>query len=193
MGRSSCRTRLDAQFWDETAGGWFATSGEDPSVLLRLKEDYDGAEPSASSMAVMNLLVLTHLAPDGERQRRVEQALARFGPGIGDAARMVPLVAAALSARHAGIGQVVIAEGDDGEGARALASELGSHYLPFAVTIRLSPAAGARLAERLPLVAPLTPVDGRAAAYVCRDFTCLRPVTTRSDLCDALARGPALG
>lgn len=34
------------------AGGYFATAGQDPSILLRMKEEYDGAEPSASSIAV---------------------------------------------------------------------------------------------------------------------------------------------
>ena len=58
--------QLDDRFWDEVAGGWFSTTGDDPSVLLRMKEDYDGAEPAASSVAVANLLRLVHLAPDAE-------------------------------------------------------------------------------------------------------------------------------
>ena len=45
------QAQQDARFWDEQEGGWFSTTGRDPSVLLRLKEDYDGAEPSASSVA----------------------------------------------------------------------------------------------------------------------------------------------
>ena len=32
------------------AGGWFSTAGSDPSILLRQKEDYDSAEPSATSV-----------------------------------------------------------------------------------------------------------------------------------------------
>src|SRR5262249_41880647 len=35
-------------FFDERDGGCFSTTGEDRSVLLRLKEDYDGAEPAAA-------------------------------------------------------------------------------------------------------------------------------------------------
>ena len=50
-----------ALFWDDADGGWFSTTGEDPSVLLRLKEDYDGAEPAAASVTVRNLLMLGHL------------------------------------------------------------------------------------------------------------------------------------
>ena len=96
--------RLDARFWDPQSGGWFSTTGADPSVLLRLKEDYDGAEPSAGALASLNLLALTHLVPDVERQARLEQALARFGPRLGEIARAIPLVASAVSAWHAGDG-----------------------------------------------------------------------------------------
>ncbi len=56
--------RQDELFWDEADGGWFSTTGRDPSVLLRMKEDYDGAEPTASSVSVMNLLTLSHLVDD---------------------------------------------------------------------------------------------------------------------------------
>ena len=42
--------RQDELFWDPADGGWFSTTGQDPSVLLRLKEEYDGAEPAATSV-----------------------------------------------------------------------------------------------------------------------------------------------
>ena len=62
--------RQDELFWDEEAGGWFSTTGQDPSVLLRMKEDYDGAEPTASSVSVLNLLTLSHLVADAQFQAR---------------------------------------------------------------------------------------------------------------------------
>ncbi|MGE0702836.1 MAG: thioredoxin domain-containing protein, partial [Vicinamibacterales bacterium] len=54
--------RQDELFWDQVDGGWFSTTGRDPSGLLRLKEDYDGAVPTATSVSVQNLLVLSLLA-----------------------------------------------------------------------------------------------------------------------------------
>ena len=63
-GRSTLQHRQDELFWDEADGGWFSTTGTDPSVLLRMKEDYDGAEPTASSVSVLNLLTLSHLVED---------------------------------------------------------------------------------------------------------------------------------
>jgi uncharacterized protein YyaL (SSP411 family) len=41
---------------DKEGGTYFNTPGEDPSVLLRVKEDYDGAEPSGNSMAAINMI-----------------------------------------------------------------------------------------------------------------------------------------
>lgn len=44
-----------------TTGGYFSAAGDDPSILMRAKEDYDGAEPAASSVAASNLFKLAAL------------------------------------------------------------------------------------------------------------------------------------
>ena len=54
---------------DHLAGGYFMTAGGDPSILLRMKEDYDGAEPAASSIAVSNLARLSALVRLNEAER----------------------------------------------------------------------------------------------------------------------------
>ena len=90
--------RLDELFWDPADGGWFSTTGDDPTVLLRLKETYDGAEPAASSVAALNLLALSHLTGDADMGERVERTLALFRAHLG---RAVPMMLAALSTYHA--------------------------------------------------------------------------------------------
>ena len=40
---------------DSPPGGYFGTSGDDPSIKIRIKDDYDGAEPTASSISALNL------------------------------------------------------------------------------------------------------------------------------------------
>ena len=67
------QSRQDEQFWDSQNGGWFNTTGADPSVILRMKEDYDGAEPSPSSVSVLNLLMLAHLTGEPEPLRADRQ------------------------------------------------------------------------------------------------------------------------
>jgi len=172
----------DRKFWDSLDGGWFSTTGEDPTVLLRMKDDYDGAEPAASSVAVLNILTLVHLLPDEDPHRRAERTLGRLGPRIGGAARAVPMMLAALSAWHHGLGQIVIVGPADGDRTRMLSIELASHYLPFFIVIPVSPGSPQEsLSRTLPFIAAMRPHDG-AAVYVCRDFTCRRPASRPEEL-----------
>ena len=184
------QTILDQRFYDPIDGGWFSTTGEDPTVLVRSKEDYDGAEPSPTALALLNLQVLTHLRPDADRTARINQSIARFGTRLGEFARAVPMVLTALVGEEAGIGQLVIVEADGGaEAAAALREVAAEHYQPFLVEIPVTPA-HARDARRgacrsWPRCGPLTV---QSAAYLCANFTCQAPVTTPDALRAALAQ-----
>jgi uncharacterized protein YyaL (SSP411 family) len=178
--------RQDALFWDATDGGWFSTTGTDPTVLVRMKEDYDGAEPTASSVSVLNLLTLTHLIEDRQDDwpGKIEKTLRLFASRLEQMGRAVPMMAAGLSAYLAGPHQIVVT-GEASGG--PLAQAVARRYLPFAVTLSVSDEQRARLAKALPFTAALEPVKGKPAAYVCRDFTCQLPATTVEELERALA------
>jgi uncharacterized protein YyaL (SSP411 family) len=174
----------DEKFWDEREGGWFSTTGEDPTLLLRLKEDYDGAEPAASSVAALNALKLAYLTGDDSMRRKVERTLGRYGPRAGAAGRQIPMMMCALSAWHAGYSQVVIV----GPQASPLKQELARHHLPFAIVIPITPGDDQNAVARLlPFTSSMTTHGAPAAAYVCRDFTCQQPVTTAADLARQLS------
>jgi uncharacterized protein YyaL (SSP411 family) len=177
------QSRQDALFWDPEQGGWFSTTGADPTVLLRLKEDYDGAEPAPSSVSVQNLLTIAHLVGSADALSKAERTLGRYGSRAGAAARVIPMMLAALAAWHAPHLQVVIVGDESAAGTLALRSEVASHYLPFGLLVPVQP--GARqesLARHLPFIGGMICRGGQATAYVCRDFACREPVTTREDL-----------
>ena len=181
------QARQNALFWDAEDGGWFSTTGRDPAVLLRLKEDYDGAEPAASSVSVMNLLSLTHLFGGDESRQMVERTLARYGPRAGGAARVIPFMLGGLCAWHAGMGQVVIAGSPSRPETVALQQELSMHFLPFSVVVPLVPGAPQEaVAAALPLLASMRERNGEPTAFVCRDFTCREPVTSPAALAEQL-------
>jgi uncharacterized protein YyaL (SSP411 family) len=180
--------QMDERFWDSAEGGWFSTTGRDPSVLLRLKEDYDGAEPAASSVGAMNALTLAHLTGDADMLARAGRTLSRYGPRLGAAARVVPMMMSVLSAWHAGHSQIVIVGDPEGEETRALNDELARHYLPFAITVPVrSGAAQPSIGRLLPFTKTMALVGGRPSAYVCRDFACRPPVNAPDALRDQLA------
>ena len=177
------QAQLDDRFWDDTHGGWFSTTGDDPSVLLRMKEDYDGAEPAAGSVAVATALRLVHLAPEPGLVARIERALARGGPTIGQAARAVPFLLADLATYHAGLRQIVIVGPPDDEATLALQAVVAQRYLPFSIVVPVAPGHGqARLAHLLPFLETLVMRDQRPTAYVCEGFACQAPTTDPEEL-----------
>ncbi|MGH9329536.1 MAG: thioredoxin domain-containing protein, partial [Vicinamibacterales bacterium] len=168
----------DARFWDEADAGWFSTTGGDPSVLLRLKEEYDGAEPAPGSVATLNSILLAHLTGRREFTERAERTLARYGPRLGEAARALPFMMAALATWHAGIEQIVVVGQSGAPDTEAMRAAVARRYRPFAVVIPVEPGERQKaLAGLLPFIGPMTMRDGRATTYVCREFTCQEPVT----------------
>jgi uncharacterized protein YyaL (SSP411 family) len=176
--------RQDELFWDADGGGWFSTTGRDRYVLLRMKETYDGAEPTASSMGAHNLLALTRLFDRPDWTGQLERTLRAFASQLDQMGRAVPMMAAALSTYHADPAQVVVVGAGVGELERALAVR----YLPHALTLVLTTPQQAALAPMLPLVGGMTPIDGAATAYVCRHFACQAPITSADALGRELAR-----
>jgi len=177
------QARMDELFWDPIEGGWFSTTGRDASVLLRLKETYDGAEPAATSVAVLNLLALAHLTGDATMSERIERSIGLFRAHLG---RAVPMMLSALSVYHAGMPQIVIAGDAGAADTRALLDALRVAYRPGAVVVPALSEHRTSLARVLPWVQPMVARDGRATAYVCRDFACQAPVHTAEALVEQL-------
>ncbi|MDA1307246.1 MAG: AGE family epimerase/isomerase, partial [Acidobacteria bacterium] len=170
--------RQTTLFWDEADGGWFSTTDDDPTVVLRLKEDYDGAEPAAASVTVRNLLQLSELTGERGYKDRAQRSLERYGPALGTVARVMPMMVSTIAMWHARQAQVVIV-GPAGAARAALEAEVAARYLPFVTLVVLETGEQQhRLAEQLPWLSAMSMVDGQPAAYVCHDFACQVPVTS---------------
>ena len=160
-------------------------------MLLRLKEEYDGAEPAASSVSVLNLLALSHLgALPGTAGSRIERTFGLFAPRLTTMPRAVPMMAAALSTWHAGMSEVVIVGPRDDAATADLARAVERSYQPFLVLVRFDPASGeaSRLTDLLPWIGSYGMRGGRPTAYVCRNFACDAPTTDPTELAATLAR-----
>src|SRR5208282_5879096 len=84
------------QFYDARDGGFFQTDGHDPSVIVRTKEDYDGAEPSGNSMAVMLLLRLAQFTDRANYRSAAEKTLQLFADHLHKTPSTVAQMACAL-------------------------------------------------------------------------------------------------
>ena len=177
------QARQTALFYDATDGGWFSTTGDDPTVLLRLKEDYDGAEPAAASVSTRNLMTLTHLTGDESYRAQTERTFERYGPQIGRVARVMPLMMSNLAMWHGLSTEIAIVGDRADERTLALEREVARRHLPFAVVLPIVPGeAQSALAAAMPWVAPMTAKGGAPTAYVCSGFACQAPTSSAEEL-----------
>lgn len=179
--------RQDELFWDEQGGGWFSTTGQDPTVLLRMKDTYDGAEPTATAVGAANLLTFSLLVDEPIWGERFDRALRAFGAPLERMGRAVPMMAGVLSQYHARPAHVVVVGSDPA----AMAQALASRYLPQAITIVATPAQLQAMAAVLPLARDMVSLDGMTTAYVCRNLTCLPPMTDVADVVRELTTNAA--
>ena len=168
----------DRLFFDEKNGGYFSGTGKDASILLRMKEDNDSAEPAASSVAALNLLRLAQFRDEKKWRERGEKTIAAFSPQISHFASAMPQMLVALDFSLSKPRQIVIAGKRDAPETRALLTEVHRHFLPNKISILADGGEGQKyLGEKLEAVSAMTPVDGKSTAYVCENFTCKAPVT----------------
>jgi len=161
-------------FEDPAEGAFFSSAAGDPTLVMRMKEDYDGAEPSGNSIALINLERLSHMTDRQDFRASAERLLGFFAPRLSVAPVAIPFMLAAVEFRLGDPRQIILA-GDD---LHPLARELYTRFIPSKIVLAVnSPEAREQLAAWIPPVAGMHPVENRATAYVCRNYTCQLPVT----------------
>jgi uncharacterized protein YyaL (SSP411 family) len=177
----------DRLFFDEKNGGYFSTSGRDESVFLRMKDDNDGAEPAASSVAELNLLRLSRLRDDQKMADRVRKTIDAFATTLSHFPSAMPQMLVALDYSLTKPRQIVIAGKKDAPETKALLKEVRRHFLPKTIVLLADGAEGQKyLGEKNEAIRAMSLADGKPAAYVCENFTCKAPVTDVKALAELL-------
>jgi uncharacterized protein len=88
----------EALFWDAARGGFYETSGKDPSVLVRMKEMYDGAEPAGNSVSAGVLVRLSRSSGIIRHQTLARSTLRSCCTKIQKFPHMMPLLMCAVDA-----------------------------------------------------------------------------------------------
>ncbi len=167
-----------AQFYDAKEGGFFQTDGRDPSVIVRSKEDYDGAEPSGNSMATLLLLRLAQFTDRAKYRDAAEKTLQIFGGHLTKAPQVVPQLLCALDFYLSQPKQIVVAGKADAADTRAMLRTLNEQYLPNAIVILAEGGESQKaLVKLLPFLETIKATDGKATAYVCINYACQLPTS----------------
>ena len=174
---------MDALFWDEQDGGYFNSRADDASIVLRLKEDYDGAEPSPNSVAVANLLRLAAIFHDDALRSRARRTIESLRHQWSKMPQALPEMLCAIERALEVPTQVVIAGNPQKTDFQALAATVTGRFGPRRTVLAADGDEAQRwLAVRAPWLTEMKPLNGRAAAYVCVGQVCQAPVVDPVEL-----------
>ncbi|MBI3292521.1 MAG: thioredoxin domain-containing protein [Elusimicrobia bacterium] len=166
-------------FYDTAVGGFYMTAANhDPHLLFRIKEDTDNVEPSASSVATLNLLRLAQFTDRADFRQAAEKTLRFFSPNLKQASRsllyMLGTMYLALSKPY----QIIIAGDPASTDTQAMLTAVHARFIPNKVLMVVEGGPiQAALAKHLPFLATIKRLKNQATAYVCINYTCQLPTT----------------
>ncbi|MGD9957782.1 thioredoxin domain-containing protein [Nocardioides sp.] len=151
-------------------GGFHDTADFAEALVARPREFSDNASPCGQSAMVHALSTYAALTGAGDYRSAAEQARDALAQLAQRAPRFAGWTLAAAQVMSEGPVEIAVV-GRPGEARDVL--ELAARRRPGAVVVVGEPGASA-----LPLLVGRSEVDGRPAAYVCRNLVCERPVTS---------------
>jgi uncharacterized protein YyaL (SSP411 family) len=173
----------DRLFWDSRGGGYFCSEAELGAGLpLRLKDDQDGAEPSANSVSAHNLLRLHGFTGHKDWMDKCVCLLTAFSERMRRVPVALPEMVRALSAHQQTLKQIVICGDPQAKDTKALVQCVHSIYIPNKVLILADGDPSSFLSRQLPFLSTLRQLEDRATAYVCENQACSMPITDPSEL-----------
>jgi len=158
---------LMEKFGDAKAGGFYTSTGT-KDLIFRVKDDYDGAEPSGNSVAMLALLRLHKITERKDFRDAADAAFRAFHNQLTENPHAVPLMlkAAAFASREP-FRAVIAGEGDD---AKALLAAAHRIYQPHRVILGTA-------GPVEPMAKDMKPLNGKPAAYVCTGTECQLPTS----------------
>jgi len=164
------------RFADDDNGGFFETSSDHEQLVARRKDLEDHPIPSGNASAAYGLLRLAALTGEHRYEGRAVGVLELLHELAGTHPHAFSHLLQALDFHLSPVREVALAGEDTAELQRAVRGAFRPHIV----------LAGGE-ADGVPLMEGRTPVDGRAAAYVCEGFACKAPVTDPAELEELLS------
>lgn len=163
-----------SKFEDNTAGGFFSAR-EAPDLLMNLKEDYDGAEPSGNSVAADVLVRLAHLTGDSAFEESATACLRAASGKLKTQPTAAPLMLCALGRWLAGPAHLVMRCRElGGKGIKNRLKESRKLFEPNIATLVVNDDSAQGLSELIPLLRQLDR-KGELTVYRCVNYACSLP------------------
>lgn len=163
-------------FWDGKENGLFLYGNDAEQLIMRPKEVYDGAIPSANSVAALNFLRLSHLTGRADLSDLAQKLFTAFNPDVSFSPHSHTLFLSALIFYISKPKEVIITADTETDDLRRMLRILHTSPDPFINSI-LYTNEHRELASIIPAIGEYQAIDGKPTAYICEDFSCQPPIT----------------
>jgi uncharacterized protein YyaL (SSP411 family) len=165
-------------FHDDEEGGFFTTGHDAEELVVRQKDVFDNATPSANSLAAHGLLRLAALTGETAYEEPARRVLTMLGRVVSGHPTSFAHALAAVERLVTPPVEVAIVGPRDDPRTHALLHEVSTRLIPNSVVLAAAEGAG----PDTPLLAGRSMVDGLPTAYVCERYTCQQPATAAATL-----------
>jgi uncharacterized protein len=170
-------------FWDQENGGFFFTGRENETLITRSKDVQDGALPSGNSVAALSLFRLGRLTGDTLLEEKADAILRTFAAQAEEYPAAHTQLLQALDFMIGPTQEVVIAGDPSENSTQAMVDLIHRHFFPHQVVIFIpGEETRTRFSALAPFVQNMTPIGGKATAYVCRQYACQTPITDPKEM-----------
>jgi hypothetical protein len=166
-------------------GGFYSVAEDHERLVVRFREGHDGAVPNPNAVAAHVLARLGFHTGRDELREEAARAVRAYGNAIAGQPRGFLRALEVVDLLLEGPVELALVGVAGAGDRRALEREVHARYLPNRVVAHADPAAAP---GRHPLLEGRSLVGGRAALYLCREFTCLAPITEPAQVGPALER-----
>jgi uncharacterized protein YyaL (SSP411 family)/aryl-alcohol dehydrogenase-like predicted oxidoreductase len=178
--------RIVESFQDEDQGGFYTTAKMHEMLIVRAREGADGATPSGNAVAVSALARLSfHYGRQDLREAAIG-GIRAYGRQIARYPRAFSKNLAVVDLLAEGPIELAFVGAAKDAGLEALQLAVREVFLPNRV---IASGEGTGTPSGHPLLAGKELVEGKAALYVCRNFSCQRPITDPLEVAEALRSG----
>ena len=164
--------KMEELFWDKQNGGFFSTPEGSTELPVRPKELYDGAIPSANSVALFNLVFLFRLTGDPQWDHQAQEQVRAFLGTVQSQPQAFTYFLCALDFFLRPGQEIIIAGEPQANNTQELLSALNLNYTPNKVALVKSEQNAARLSKFAGYTDGLQIIEGQATAHVCRNGSC---------------------
>lgn len=178
---------FDKAFWDEEDGGYFFTGSGAEVLITRQKQLYDGAAPSANSIALDNLLRLSQLTGDARLEQQADRLSRTFTSMLKESPQGYTQFLQALQRIFDQPREMVIAGSPADSVFQEMLDTVREIYLPFTILLSNPEQPDQQLQKLAPFLEHQTALQGKTTAYVCHNRHCEQPVFSVEDLKKALS------